>query len=117
MRRALSCSAESRRARRCVRPLSSRAAPAACSPGQRLPPSSSSRRDNARREQFERRERERIEEAQRRLEEYWKREHEKVERWGREGSEPKTRFQKAFRVFVKVLETFDKVNSHWDKHP
>ena len=46
---------------------------------------------------------------------YWKHEHAKVERWGKEGSEPTTAFERAFRGFVQGLKTFDEVNGHWDK--
>ena len=114
VRRALSCSAESRRARRCVRPLSSRAAPAASSLGSACPPlrrraattpavSSSSGANGSGSRKHSATSRSTGSASTR--------------RWSAGGGEAasRNRFQKAFRVFVKVLETFDEVNSHWDK--
>jgi hypothetical protein len=60
-----------------------------------------------RREARERRDQQRLEEARRQFVEQVTRSREFIQRWGREGSEPKTAGQRAFRVLVKVLELWD----------
>lgn len=80
-------------------------------PGQRLPP----RRRNLPTETFERREQRRAEEAHQQFLQAIKRNQQWLERWGREGSEPKTAAQKAFMVFVKVLEIWDEFRNTWDE--
>ncbi|CAN5585978.1 hypothetical protein BH23BAC1_BH23BAC1_25300 [soil metagenome] len=77
--------------------------------GQRLP-----RNTPARREAFERREHERIEAAFRRFDDMVARNQKWLEHWAKEGSEPKTPAQRAFRILVKTLELWDEVSSSWD---
>jgi hypothetical protein len=76
-------------------------------PGQHLPPVT----PRVRREARERRDQQRLEEARRQFVEQVTRSREFIQRWGREGSEPKTAGQRAFRVLVKVLELWDEVSS------
>jgi hypothetical protein len=74
--------------------------------GQRMP-----RTTPWRREAMERRDRQRVEAARRRFEEEVKRSQAFLERWGKEGSEPKTKAERAFRVLVKLLEFLDEVST------
>ena len=80
-------------------------------PGQRLPP----RKRNLPTETFERREQRRAEEAHQQFLQAIKRNQQWLEKWGREGSEPKTAAQKAFTILVKILEVWDEYRNAWDE--
>ncbi len=79
-------------------------------PGKRKP-----RSERARRESFERRERARLESARRKFEEEVRRSQEQLERWAKEGSEPKTPRERAIRAILKFWEFWDSLSTSWDK--